>query len=187
MDKTFYIKFWRLAIEISNKYLTHTLKDVISITKNVYLDLQSRKRKRTYIVAFKIFQIRWQMLLQANQYHPDRVDGANYGFKVDQDHYCDVKMGAMASPINSLTIVYSTVYLGVDQRKHQSSAWLASLPSDTHCSAGTQQAITAVWMTAFKIPITIKRLKVRGMRTSCAHLQRGTYIYIYIYSAVIMW
>ena len=34
-------------------------------------------------------------------------------------------MGAMASQITSLTIVYSTVYLGVDQRKHQSSALLA--------------------------------------------------------------
>ena len=34
-------------------------------------------------------------------------------------------MGAMASQITSLTIVYSTVYSGVDQRKHQSSASLA--------------------------------------------------------------
>ena len=34
-------------------------------------------------------------------------------------------MGAMASQIISLTIVYSTVYLDADQRKHQSSASLA--------------------------------------------------------------
>ena len=34
-------------------------------------------------------------------------------------------MSAMASQINSLTIVYSTVYSGADQRKHQSSASLA--------------------------------------------------------------
>ena len=34
-------------------------------------------------------------------------------------------MGAMASQINSLTIVCSTVYEGADQRKHQSSASLA--------------------------------------------------------------
>ena len=34
-------------------------------------------------------------------------------------------MGTMASQITSLTIVYSTVYLGTDQRKHQSSASLA--------------------------------------------------------------
>ena len=34
-------------------------------------------------------------------------------------------MGAMASQITSLTIVYSTVYSGADQREHQSSASLA--------------------------------------------------------------
>ena len=34
-------------------------------------------------------------------------------------------MSAMASQITSLTIVYWTVYLGVDQRKDQSSASLA--------------------------------------------------------------
>ena len=39
--------------------------------------------------------------------------------------YGDVVMGAMTSQITSLTIVYPTVYLGVDQRKHQSSVSLA--------------------------------------------------------------
>ena len=40
-------------------------------------------------------------------------------------HYCDVIMGAVASQITSLTIVYSTVYSDTVQRKHQSSASLA--------------------------------------------------------------
>ena len=40
-------------------------------------------------------------------------------------HYTDVIMSAMASQITSLTILYSTVYSGADQRKHQSSASLA--------------------------------------------------------------
>ena len=40
-------------------------------------------------------------------------------------HYNDVIMGAMASQITSLTIVYSSVYSATDQRKHQSSASLA--------------------------------------------------------------
>ena len=40
-------------------------------------------------------------------------------------YYNDVIMGAIASQITSLTIVYSTVYSDVDQRKHQSSASLA--------------------------------------------------------------
>ena len=34
-------------------------------------------------------------------------------------------MGAMASQITSLTMIYSNVYSGADQRKHQSSALLA--------------------------------------------------------------
>ena len=42
-------------------------------------------------------------------------------------HYMDVIMGAMASQITSLTIVYWPVYPGADERKHQSSASLACL------------------------------------------------------------
>ena len=34
-------------------------------------------------------------------------------------------MNTMASQISSLTIVYSTIYSGADQRKHKSSASLA--------------------------------------------------------------
>ena len=33
-------------------------------------------------------------------------------------YYSDATMGAVASQITSLTIVYSTVYSGADQRKH---------------------------------------------------------------------
>ena len=39
-------------------------------------------------------------------------------------HYSDVIMGAMASQITGLTIVYLTVYSGAHQRKHQGSASL---------------------------------------------------------------
>ena len=45
--------------------------------------------------------------------------------KYAEIHYDDVITGTMASQITSLTIVYSTVYSGADQRKHQSSASLA--------------------------------------------------------------
>ena len=44
---------------------------------------------------------------------------------ISYEHYNDVIMSAMASQITSFTIVYSTVYSGTDQRKHQSSASLA--------------------------------------------------------------
>ena len=40
-------------------------------------------------------------------------------------HYCDIIIGTIASQITSLTIVYSAVYSGEDQRKHHSSASLA--------------------------------------------------------------
>ena len=40
-------------------------------------------------------------------------------------HYNDVIMSSMASQITSLAIVYTSVYSGTDQRKHQSSVSLA--------------------------------------------------------------
>ena len=40
-------------------------------------------------------------------------------------HYDDVIMTMLASQITSLTVVYSIVYSGVNQRKHHSSASLA--------------------------------------------------------------
>ena len=48
-----------------------------------------------------------------------------YGVTEILNHYDDVIMGAIASQITSLTIVYSTVYSDADQRKHQSCASLA--------------------------------------------------------------
>ena len=49
----------------------------------------------------------------------------NILFRESALHYNDVTMNTMASQITSRTIVYSTVYSGADQRKHQSSASLA--------------------------------------------------------------
>ena len=46
-------------------------------------------------------------------------------FYCHRNHYNDVIMGTMMSQITSLTIVYSAVYSGADQRKYQSSASLA--------------------------------------------------------------
>ena len=42
-----------------------------------------------------------------------------------QWHSCDVIIGAMASEITSLAILYQTVHSGADQRKHRGSASLA--------------------------------------------------------------
>ena len=51
-----------------------------------------------------------------------RVNGPLCG---ESTHYDDVIMTAMASQITSLTIAYSIVHSGADQRKHQSSTVLA--------------------------------------------------------------
>ena len=47
------------------------------------------------------------------------------GAKATAIHYGDIIMDTMASQITSLTIVYSIVYSGADQRKHQKSTSLA--------------------------------------------------------------
>ena len=47
-------------------------------------------------------------------------------------HYSDVIMGAIASQITSLTIAYSIVYSGGDQREHQSSASLCAFVRGIH-------------------------------------------------------
>ena len=48
-----------------------------------------------------------------------------FPYNAHTGHYGDVIMGAIASQITSLTIVYSTIYSDADKRKHQSSASLA--------------------------------------------------------------
>ena len=52
-------------------------------------------------------------------------------------------MGAMASEITSITIVYSTVYSGAAQRKHQSSAPLAFVNSPVSGEFPAQMASNA--------------------------------------------
>ena len=48
-------------------------------------------------------------------------------------HYCDVMMSPIASHITSITVVYSTVYSGAEQRKHQSSESLAFMREIHRC------------------------------------------------------
>ena len=55
----------------------------------------------------------------------------------------DVIMSEMASQITSLAIVYSTVYSGADQRKHQSSASLRPLWGEFTCEFPAQRASNA--------------------------------------------
>ena len=56
--------------------------------------------------------------------------------RIPRIHYSDVIISTMASQITSLTIVYSTVYSGADERKHQSSASLAFFVCVCVCVGG---------------------------------------------------
>ena len=60
-------------------------------------------------------------------------------------HYCDAIMGAMASHITSLTIVYSTVYSCADQRKHQSPASLAFVRGNSPVTGEFPAQMASKW------------------------------------------
>ena len=61
-----------------------------------------------------------------------------------------VIMGAIASEIISLTTVYSTVYSGVDQRKHQSSASLALGPFPAQMASNADNV--SIWWRHHSFP-----------------------------------
>ena len=85
------------------------------------------------------------------------------------NRYSDVIMSSMASQITSLMIVYSMVYSGADQRKHQSSALLAFVrgifPSQRASNAENVIAGPAVW-TALLASLDIDPMKPGGAYVS---------------------
>ena len=62
----------------------------------------------------------WRCQVGAKSFSKAIIIQSNHAY-----HCSAVMMGAIASQITNLTIVYSIVYSSVDQRKHQSSASLA--------------------------------------------------------------
>ena len=66
-------------------------------------------------------------------------------------HYNDVIMGAIASQITSLTIVYSAVYSDADQRKHESSAslafvrWISSVTGEFPAQMASNAENVSIW------------------------------------------
>ena len=69
------------------------------------------------------------------------------------EHHCDVIMGAMASPITSLAIVYSAVYSGVDSRKHQNSATFHMYFIQTHLPQFNEYRIDVCFICVQSIPM----------------------------------
>ena len=83
-------------------------------------------------------------------------------------------MGVMASQITSLMIVYSTVYSGADQRKHQSSVSLAFVRR-IHRVPGEFPAQMASY--AEKVPfdyVTMIRQSVRFPRERISNTRHET-------------
>ena len=85
------------------KYAARVIKTGQYINKGTRVSylLEKYKAANTTSITFKYQHLKWE------------------------HHYNDVIMGAIASQNTSLTIVYSTVYSGADQGKHESSASLA--------------------------------------------------------------
>ena len=76
-----------------------------------------------------VFTVLYGALQISKRY--DHFDTLSRGIETSRDlairskHYSDVIMGATASQITSVSVVYSTVCSGADERKYQSSASLA--------------------------------------------------------------
>ena len=124
---------------------THHLPGMV-FTKSCLFSLSWKttclKRPQNWVVAlYRVFWIINTISLASSYYttfhgEADRNEisrltnepcnqGVPCGF-LTSTHYNDVTMGAIVSPITSLTIVYSVVYSDADQKqKHQSSASLA--------------------------------------------------------------
>ena len=84
-------------------------------------------------------------------------------------HYNDVIMGAIASQITSLTIVYPTVYSDADLRKHQSSAPLAFV-------RGIHRGLVN---SPHKWLVTRKMFPFDHVITGCATQRSQLYLYVH--------
>ena len=94
---------------------------------NCFLDLTwAMNYSHVALLVDSLFRIEVNVMVSiiSGRIHIE-VEGTLNRKPFKQIHYNDVIMSAMASQIPSLTIIYSTIYSGVDQRKHQSSASLA--------------------------------------------------------------
>ena len=89
---------------------------------------------------------------------------------VKRVHYDDVIMTTTATQITSLTVVYSIVYSGADQRKHQSSASLAFVRG-IHHHINDELLLQDIHESQFQCEFKFrfdKMMTFYGIRYSCA-------------------
>ena len=91
----------------------------------VAIEIRKKSTENLYLVKSS-YQVTTVINKMQNEYTSDNEGMSVRNFaEVFANHYGDVRMGAMASKITSLTVVYSIVYWGADQRRPQRSASLA--------------------------------------------------------------
>ena len=124
-----------LINQVSNIYCVETQRFCCKKGKTSGLDLCSciHSNRNEYLGKFRsrILRERWTVYFHSCNRHSYQFNSSCCSLlcaihlSLLVRDYDDVVMGAMAAQITSLAIVYSTVYSGADQRKHQSSASLA--------------------------------------------------------------
>ena len=110
------------------------IKRPVTRSFDVYFDLRPNKSlsKHLWGCFFRRFRDHYDVIvMKTNPCHDvtmfyfRREFVFRYTLLLAPSHYNGVIMGSIGSQITSLTVVYSAVYSGADQRKHQSSASLA--------------------------------------------------------------
>ena len=108
IDTVYYVSLsWVGLVFRSIVLVGHWNRQVINVTVLLLLSVL----KVVKLTVYHSFQ--W--------WHHKCLDNHSNPFNYTISHYSDVIMSVKAPQIISLMIVYSTVYLGTDQRKHQSS------------------------------------------------------------------
>ena len=108
-------------------------------------------------------QHKYQLKTCCNTYHFSHAGHSRWYMHFYLSHCHDVTMGAMASQITSLTIIYSTVYSGADQRKHQISTSLAFVRGIRRWSVNSPH----------KWPLTWKMFPSDGIKMFIPYQQAG--------------
>ena len=131
-------------------------------------------------------QHRWRTSLRS----PDK-----YRYKMKQwNYYNDVIMSAMASPITSLSIIYSTVYWGTDQRKQTSASqafvrgihrWLMNSPHKGPVTQKCSHLMTSSWWGYYLCPMGcsfVNRVVIygKGAHVNIYHVKYKSIIFLYL-------
>ena len=111
---------------------TQNITDAIWVLVNIDLgndllpDRSKSQQQQTLSYRSKEYTSRHLFYVECSWYMCFKIATVPQGISLhEHDYYNDVIMGAIASQVTCLTIVFSTVYVDTDQRKHQSSASLA--------------------------------------------------------------